>query len=159
MAKVVIVADEKYIYGRYDWMRVGLTGAALGVILFAVAWMIGSFVIDPLVCRSGTLTACGRSEVIAANVAGVIVAVIGASVLIRLLIRRALGVALAALLVFWNITTLTAGLQWAEATAWLAVFYALTYLLFASIFRIKSLWVSLVVAAIVVLALRWVAFL
>lgn len=159
MAKVTITTQDQRIYATYDWVRIGIVGAALGVLAMAVAWLLGTYIIDPLVCRSGTLAACGQSDVMAGNIASVIIAAVGIGLLIRLHVRRALGVALATLVAYWNLSSLVGDLRWFEAAGWMALLYALAYLLFAHIFRIRSMLVAVVVSAIAVLVLRWVAFL
>ena len=142
-----------------NWIRVGLIGAGLGVIVLVLSWLLGTYIIDPLLCRGGTLASCGNSSVLAGNVAAVMGAVLGAGILIRLRVHGAMWAALATLIAFWNIGQLVDGIRWAEAAAWMAVLYALAYLLFAHILRIRSIFTALIVAAIAVLVLRWVAFL
>lgn len=158
MAKVV-ETNNRYVYGAHNWVRVGLIGAALGVVILVLSWLLGTYVIDPLLCRSGTLAACGRSDVLAGNVAAVVGAVIGTGLLIRLRTYRSLWVTLATLIAFWGISELVGGLRWAESAAWMAVLYGLAYLLFAHILRIRSIFIALVLTALAVLVLRWVAFL
>ena len=159
MAKVVIETSNPHVYSAHNWVQIGLVGAALGVITLVLAWVIGAFIIDPLLCRTGTLAACGQSEVLAGNIAAVMSAVIGFGILIRLRARRALWVAVAVLATFWGVTTLIADLKWAEMAAWMAGLYAGGYLLFASILRVRSVFVAAIITIIAVLVLRWVAFL
>lgn len=159
MAKVVIETNNPQVYGKYSWWQVGLVGAALGVVTLALSWIISVFIVDPLLCRTGTLAACGQSEVLAGNIGAVVSAIIGAGILIRLRVRRSLWVVIAVLATFWGITTLIADLRWAEMAAWMAGLYAVGYLLFANILRIRSAFVAAIIAIIAVLVLRWVAFL
>ncbi len=159
MAKATVTTQDRRIYRTYDWLRIGLLGAALGVVGLAIAWLLGSYIIDPLVCRSGALTACGQSDVMAGNIAAIIVAAVGIGLLIRLRAHRAFGVALATLVAYWNTSVLLRDLGWFEAAGWMAVLYALAYLLFAHIFRIRSMFVSIIITIVMALALRWVAFL
>ncbi len=159
MAKVVLETSDRRLHGTYNWINIGLTGAALGVIALVLGWLLGTYVIDPLVCRSGALAACGQSAVTAGNVAAVIVAIIGAAMLIRLHVHWAVGVALAALASLWGAAALTDGLRWFEIAGWMAILYALAYLLFTNIFRIRSVIVAIIVAVLAVLVFRWVAFL
>ena len=158
MAKVV-QKDDRHLYRMNNWIRVTLTGAGLGVIILALTWVLGQYVIDPLVCRGGALESCNNSNILAGNVAAVIGAIAGASVLIRLRVYRGIFVAIATLISFWGIGALTEGLRWAEVAAWMAALYGFGYLLFAHILRIRRSFVAFIVAAIAVLVLRWVAFL
>ena len=86
-------------------------------------------------------------------------AMIGCVLLIRLRVHRPLAIAIAALVALWGLASLTDGLRMAEVYAWTAALYALAYLLFSHIFRIRLLIVAIIVAAAVVLLFRWVAFL
>ncbi|GEM_PF-6646044 len=159
MARAVVDTSDRRIRGTLNWVHVVLLGAALGVVWLVLSWLLSAYVIDVLVCRSGTLAACGRSEEVAGNIAAVIVAVIGVGALIRLYVQRAFGVAVAVLASFWGLSALIDGLRWFESVAWLASLYALAYLLFANIFRIRSLFAAIILAALAVLLVRWVAFL
>ena len=159
MAEVVVESSDRRIYGAYDWLWVGIAGAALGIVMMALSWLLGTYVIDPLLCRGDAIESCAQSGVIAGNVAAVIVAIVGAGVLIRLRVRRALIVVLATLISFWNLTTLLDGLGGFEVVAWMAGLHAFAYLVFASLLRIRSFFVALIFVILMVIALRWVAFL
>lgn len=158
MARAVANTNQ-HIYGTHDWVRVGLLGAALGIIALALSWLVGTYIIDPLLCRSGALTACRSSSTLAANIALVLATVAGAAAMIRLRTYRFVGVSFAVLVAFWGMASLLAGLSWFEMAAWSAGIGALGYLLFMEIFRIRSLFIAVVAAAAAILLIRWVAFL
>ena len=59
MAKVVIQpAGDRYVSGAYNWLKIALIGAGLGALTWLIAWALGNFVVDPLLCRDSTLQAC-----------------------------------------------------------------------------------------------------
>jgi hypothetical protein len=161
MAKVVHKNHtDKQFFNSYNWWFIALSGAALGVITLVLAWLIGSFVLDPLLCRvPEQLDACGKSGDVAGNIASVIAAVGGIFILIRLRVLRTLLIAFAVIVSFWGIHALIANLPWGEAAAWMAGVYALGYVLFAWLFRIRSIIIACIAAIIAVLIIRLVAFL
>lgn len=159
MAKAVVETTDRRIYGTFGWAQVGLIGGVLGATGYGLALLIGKYVIDPLVCRGDSLAACAQSEVLAVNIAAVVVAIVGATLLIRMHIHRAVGVALAALIAFWNLRLLAEGLPWFESLAWFVIVYALGYLLFTNLFRVRRIYLAVIMVALAILLVRWVAFL
>ena len=160
MAKVIIQpAGDRYVGGGYNWLKIGAIGVMAGALTWIVAWALGSFVIDPLLCRDSTLQACGQSGAIAGNLAAIVTAVLGATILIRLHIRHALWIVAAVVLTFWSLNALTGPLFWIEAIAWTAGLYGLGYVLFTWIMRLRSTTIAVVLAISVALVFRWIAFL
>lgn len=160
MAKVVIQpTGDRYVSGAYNWLTIAAIGAGLGVLTWIVAWLLGSFVVDPLLCRDSALQACGNSGTVAGNLAIIATAILGAVTLIRLHIRHSLWVVLAVVLSFWGLHSLTESLSWIEALAWTAGLFALGYVLFTWVIRLRSTTVAVVLVIALALAFRWVAFL
>ena len=159
MAKATVTTNDRRAYGVHTWLRIAFIGAALGVISLPLTWLLGTYVIDPLVCRGNALEMCGRSGEVAGNVAIVIVSVVSVALLIRQYVYRSVGIAIAVAGSFWGITALLEGLGWFETAAWAAGLYVFAYLLFANILRIRSLFVAVAIALVAVLLIRWVAFL
>lgn len=159
MAQVIIETNEQHIFSPYNWARIALIGAVLGVATLGLSWLLATYVIDPLLCRSATLAACARSDVMAANIASVITATAGSWLLIRLLVHRALLVAVATVITFWNFTQIMTSLSWFEIAGSMAILYAFAYLVFTNLFRIRSIFVSSIATIIAILLMRWIAFL
>ena len=160
MAKVVIQPKgDRYVGGTYNWLVIAAIGAGLGILTWIIAWVLGSFVIDPLLCRDSALQACGKSEAVAGNLAIIVMAIIGAIALIRLHVRHALWVVLSIVVSFWGLQALTGALSWIEGLAWTTGLFALGYVLFTWILRLRSTVLAVVLALAAALALRWVAFL
>lgn len=159
MAKAVVETTDRRIYGTFGWAQVGLIGGILGAVWYGLSLLIGNYIVDPLICRGDALEACAQSGALAVNIAGVVVAIIGATLLIRMHIHRAMGVALAGLIAFWNLQILTEGLPWFESLAWFILINALGYLLFTNLFRIRRIYIAVIMVAIAILLVRWVAFL
>lgn len=160
MAKVIIQPKgDRYVSGAYNWLVIAAIGAGLGILTWIVAWVLGSFVIDPLLCRDSALQACGKSGAVAGNLAIIVTAIVGAIALIRLHVRHALWVVLAVVLSFWGLQALTSALSWIEGLAWTTGLFVLGYLLFTWILRLRSTMLAVVLAIVAALVLRWIAFL
>lgn len=160
MAKVIIQSkNDRYIKGTYNWLVIAIIGTTVGVVVWGSAWLLGQFVVDPLLCRASALQACGQSAVVAGNIGAIIGAIVGAIILIRSHVRHSLWIVFAATLAFWGISALTGVLFWVEALGWSIGLYALGYIFFTWVLRLRSLVVGAVVAIAVALLFRWIAFL
>lgn len=156
MAKVIV--DETYpqtINMSYSWWRIALIGGAIGVLYWALAFLVAHFVIDPLFCRSSVnAAACSNSVGLSGNIATILVATIGLTVLVKLRVMRPLIIAAAAAIVLWGLAGWTNGLAWGEVAAWSVLLYGLSYLLFSWISRYGRSIPVLIAVAIVVLVAR-----
>lgn len=160
MAKVVIQPKgDRYVSGAHNWFVVAIIGIGLGVLTWIVAWALGAFVMDPLLCRDSALQACGKSGAVAGNLALIVTAIVGAIALIRLHIRHALWAVLAVVLSFWGLQSLTSVLPWIEGLVWTSVLFALGYVLFTWILRLRSTTMAVAISIALALIFRWVAFL
>lgn len=159
MAQAVFETNDRRIFGTFKWTQVAVIGIVLGSLSYGLALLLGAYVVGPLLCSDQSLPSCSEPDRMASNIASVLMAIVGAGVLIRLQVHRAVGVALAVLISFWNLWELTGNLPWYEAAAWFAVLYAFGYLLFSNIFRIRLLHFAIIVAVAAILLVRWVAFL
>ena len=155
----VIQTDNRYFRGANGRVRVIGIGLFVGILSLGLAWILGRFVVDPLLCRSWALDSCVDSSVIAFNIASVLGAVFGASVLIRIRVYRAVLITLSTLVSFWGLIDLTDGLHWLEVCAWVASLTGVSYLLFFHISRVRSIFVAVIMAIAVILVIRWFAFL
>lgn len=154
MAKVTVeTTDNRYVSGTYNWFQVVFLGLALGVVVWALTWLVGQLVVEPLLCRESAALACGRTTEVSGSLAAVIGAIIGLGVLIRLNVSRPLLVVVASLTVLWGLALWTSGMYWAEAVAWSAGLYAASYTLFLWLVRFRQIFVVLLaLIAIVVVA-------
>ena len=160
MAKVVIQpTGDRYVSGAYNWLKIAAIGAGLGLLTWVFAWLLGNFVIDPLLCRDSALQACGKSGTVAGNLAIIVTAILGAVTLIRLHVRHSLWVVLAVVLSFWGLSSLTESIGWVEALAWTAGLFAVAYVLFTWVIRLRSTIVAVILVILLALMFRWIAFL
>lgn len=155
MATVTVeTTDNRYVSGTYNWVQIVLLGMALGVVVWALTWLFGQFIIEPLLCRESATQACGRTTEVAGNLAAVAGAMIGLGALIRLRVLRPLLAVVASLVVLWGLALWTAGMHWAEAAAWSAGLYALSYTLFVWLARFRRIGLVLITLIVIVLIAR-----
>ena len=105
------------------------------------------------------MQACGSSDTVAGNLAIIVTAIVGAVILIRSHIRHALWVIVAIMLSFWGLQSLTGSLLWIEALLWTTGMFALAYVLFTWVTRLRSTIIAVVAVIAIALVFRWIAFL
>lgn len=139
-------------------VRIALLGIGLGIITWTLSSLLGRFVVAPLMCAgeaSGVV--CGSAEVLAGNIALILVAIAGVLGLVRLGVYRPMLVAIAVGVSLWSLSGLLSGLAWYEALAWTALIYMVGYVAFSWLVRPRNFVLVLVLLLIVIFAARAVA--
>ena len=155
MAKVVQVEERVIVQPWWGKLKIVWTGLGLGVLWWLLASLLKQYVVEPLACRDlATASACVDSFGVAGSVAAIIVAIIGALVLVRALQPRPIVIALASAVVLWTLGSYLSGLSWWETLLWAVFFYGVTYVLFSLVARIRNTVPALVVAVVIVIAIR-----
>jgi len=156
MAKVIVDETQPQVVSMsYSWWRMALIGAALGIIYWALAFIVSHFIVDPLCCRSSVnALACLNSVGLSGNIASILVATIGLGVLVRLRALQPLIVVVAVAIVSWGLASWTEGLAWGEIAFWSALLYSLSYVLFSWISRYSRTVPVLISVALVVIVAR-----
>ncbi len=155
MAKVVTKTETVIAPAWWSWLQVPLLGVGLGVIWWVLAELLRRYVVYSAVCLpvpAGTVCVDGFS--IAGNIALVLVVVLSVFALVRLLVARPLIIALASGVVLWGLSGMLAGLPWYETLGWSALIFMLTYSLFTAVARVRSLAATIIIAAVIAIAIR-----
>lgn len=132
--------------------QVALLGLSLGVIFWLLTLLIRQVVFIPLFCGDPSNSMCVGATGSAGVVALIITTIAGLLGLVRLGIYRPLLVALAVAVSLWGIAGWTANMYWFEAVAWTIVLFALSYVMFTWLVRLRS-FVAAVIAVVVVTVL------
>ena len=160
MANVLIeTQDARYLAGTYNWWYIALIGVGVGIGVWVFGWLLGSYIIDPLLCRGSDIASCAKAPVVASNIAAIIATLLGIAALIRLHIRRPIVIGVAVLVAFWGFQALLGDTGWAAYAGWLAFLYGLGYVVLARITRFRNVLIMSVSAVVFVLLVRWIAFL
>lgn len=156
MAKVVakevrVIAQPEW----HAWLKMIGYGAAVGFLVYLVGIILGRYVVEPFMCRNVVdLATCVDPSLLAGRISAVLVAVGAIFGLVKLMVARPLVIAVASVVVLWDMSAWTAGLFWLEALAWSMTLYVLAYVLFAWIARHAHIVVSLVTAVVIAVAIR-----
>ncbi len=157
MAK--IVQDDQQVIVEPWWAKIKIVyiGLGLGLLWWILTTVLKHYVVEPIACRDlSTAAACVNSFGVTGSIVTVIIAILGAVILVRLLQPRPIVIALATAIVLWDLGLLITGLVWWETLLWALFFYVVCYVLFSMVARINSLVWSLIIAVVVVLAIRLV---
>jgi hypothetical protein len=142
-----------------DLLRVGILGLAVGLLIPALSWVLQKFLIAPVFCREGaTLAVCGGGDLTTYYVATVVMSVVAIALMANWQIFRPLLVAVATAAALWGLqrymgsTVAHSGVEYYLSSG---VTFALTFLLFYWVMRLKSFAFSVVLAVIAVALIRW----
>ncbi len=155
MAKVI--QSQQQIVVEPWWVRIKIIyiGLGAGLTWWVLASLLKRYVVEPLACRDlSTATACVDSFGVAGSIAAILVAILGALLLVRAIQPRPIVIALATAVLLWDLGAFITGLSWWETLLWALFFYVITYVLFSLVARVQSTLASLVWAAVVVVAIR-----
>lgn len=137
-------------------VQIFVLGAVLGLIAWAVSAAVANYVISPLFCKAdgGNFSVCAQGGLLASNIASLLVGALAVVALLRLGVFRPLLISLAVVISLWGIGPWTGALPWYEALAWTALLYAVAYLVFSWLARIRVFWIALLATVIVIVAAR-----
>lgn len=142
-----------------DLLRVGLLGLGVGAIIPALTWLLQKFLVAPIFCReASSLAVCSNGDVTTYYVATVIMGVVAVALMANWQIFRPLLIAVAAAAALWGLqryagdTIARAGIEYYLTSA---ILYALAYLLFYWLLRLKSFALSVALTVVAVVLIRW----
>lgn len=137
-------------------IQVALLGAALGVAAWLLAALIRQVIFEPLFCGDAANGMCVSAASNSGLVALTIVSVAGLMGLVRLGAYRPLLVVIAAAITLWGLASWTHNLSWLEAILWSAILFALSYVVFLWLARIRPFAIAVIAIVLVVVLARWI---
>src|SRR6266550_780442 len=160
-APVVIDTESRAVIEPtgVEVLRVGLLGALVGLFVPLLSWLIGKFFIQPVFCHSGdSLGLCSSGNLTPYYVATVIVTVVAVALLANWQVFRPLLIAVAAAAALWGLRKYlndVANSNWVEYYGSSVLLYAVMYLLFYWLLRLRSFAVSVILTVVAVILVRW----
>lgn len=137
-------------------MQIFILGAVLGLIAWIISAVVANYVISPLFCKAdgGNFSVCAQGGLLASNIASLIAGGLAVVALLRLGVFRPLLISLAAVISLWGIGPWMGALPWYESLVWTMLLYAVAYLAFSWLSRIRVFWMALLASIIVIVAVR-----
>lgn len=157
MARVIQTEQQQQVIVEPWWVKIKIVyiGLGIGLAWWVVASLLKSYVVEPIACQNLNMaSSCVDSFGVAGSIAAILVAVLGAYVLVRALQPRPIVIAAATAVLLWDLGVFMSGLSWWETLLWALFFYTLTYTLFSLVARVRTVVASLVLAAVVVIVIR-----
>lgn len=142
---------------RRDITDTLLCGAGVGVFVASLYLLLNHFVFSAVLCRAQSGANCTDAPQYAMIVAAVIGAIAGLVALARARVYRPLFIVLFATIALWAANLPIDSYAWYGVLCILLALYALAYLLFAWLARIRSFLLAGVIGIVVLIIVRLVA--
>ena len=142
-------------YGR-EVATVLVIGAIVGLLTAITYYLLERFVFSAVLCREGADSSCADAPNYAMIVATVVGTIVGLVALVQARVYRPLLVVVGTAAALWGVSGLVADLAWYFALAIAVALYAVTYLLFSWMARIRSFIAALIVTALLIVAARFI---
>ena len=142
-------------YSR-DFVTTLVAGALIGVVVAAAYYLLNTFVFSAVLCRNTVNAAadCTSAPVYSMTIALVISVFVGLLALVQARIYRPLLIVLATAVAFWGMQSLLGHMAWYWGLLLTAGLFAVAYLAFAWLARIRSFGIAVIVSVIVVVLVR-----
>lgn len=140
-------------------LRIVLIGVGVGAAVAVLYALLDSFVFSAVLCRPQYAGECAQAPDYAMIVAMVIGAIGGLVALARARVYRPLLIVITATITLWLGSGLVAGFAWYWTMLILAILYAIAYVLFAWIARIRSFVLAVIASVVAAVLVRWIAML
>lgn len=144
---------------RGEMLRVMILGALIGLLIPFIGFLLEKFFIGPVFCSAGSGTGmCTNAANIGYYAASVVFGGLTVVVLANWQVFRPLVIAAAAIAALWGFRRYVQDLVGGNGLEYYllsTVLYAAAYLLFYWLMRIRQFAVSLVLAVVIVVLVRW----
>lgn len=141
-------------YRQLWW--IGLIGAGVGLAAWLLGMMLDAALFRFIFCREAGVAGCAASGAYG-NAAGLLIATgLGVWALVRIQIFRPLIIGLAAALTLWGVYGALEGQAWYVTMLVGVALFALAYMLFGWIMRLRSLLWAVVITILLLVVVRFV---
>ncbi|HEU5187651.1 MAG TPA: hypothetical protein VFT87_04050 [Candidatus Saccharimonadales bacterium] len=144
---------------RVEALRVVLLGVAVGIIVPLLSAALSKWVIDPIFCQDpNSFTVCANGGMIAYYISTSLITIAAIALLVNWGIYRPLIIAVGALVALWGLKKFIdpiAGANFVEYIALSAALFGVNYLLFFWFMQVRHFGVSIALAVVAAVAIRW----
>ncbi|HSW80116.1 MAG TPA: hypothetical protein VLG47_05055 [Candidatus Saccharimonadales bacterium] len=133
-----------------------ITGVIVGLLSWGLALLLDTYVFKTLFCHSMMTTQCQDAPQYAAMTASLLAAAAGIFALVKLQVFRPLLVGLASVIGLWGLMNVMTTLSWQISALLFVGLFAVSYLLFAWVARLRSFGLSVIIMVVLVVAVRFV---
>lgn len=141
-------------YTRAEMLQTLAIGAVVGLFVWGLTWILHTYAFIPLMCKSGMVDKCSDSYAYSLIAAQVIAAVIGLVALAQRRVFRPLLIVLVATATLWGMLATINSWTWYGELIGCIILYALAYLVFMLLGRIRNLLLSAVAMAVLLVITR-----
>ncbi len=138
-----------------DVLRAFFVGALVGVVSMGMFYALNHFIFSAALCRTG-VEGCTNAPVYSGIIATVVGVIVGIVALAKAGIYRPLPAAIAAGVAMWGVYGLMGNAIWYWGLLIGTILFALAYMLFAWLSRIRSFIISIIVLIAIVIVIRLV---
>ena len=139
---------------RNDVISVLVLGGLVGLVCWVLGMLSHRYIFDSYLCQGEVVSQCGYAKDYAAVVAVLIGSIVALSGLIRLRIYRPLLVVLASMLSLWGMLQMVWGLMWYQGVVIAVLMYALAFVTFSWLSRLRPFWIALATIIVLIIAVR-----
>ena len=131
-------------------------GAVAGIATWGLTYLLDAYIYKAILCNGDAAVQCASSYQYATTTATILGAAVGLFGLVRLQVFRPLLIVIAAYVALWGLLVSLLPLSWYVAAAIAAVLYGLAFGVFAWLTRIRKFYIAIIIAILVVVAVRFV---
>lgn len=138
-------------------LRVLVLGAFVGLITWGLYFVLETYVLRAIMCQDGQTVGCAASNY-AEVIAVILASGIGLLGLVKSGIFRPLLVVLATVISLWGVFGVMSILPWYLVGLYITLLYAISYLLFAWLARVRSFVAVVILSIAVVAVVRYILY-
>lgn len=133
-----------------------IVGAVAGIVTWGLTLVLDTYIYKAVLCNKDAVVQCASSQQYATITATIIGAAAGLFGLVRLHVFRPLLIVIAAFISLWGLLSLLTSLPWYGSMLIAGGMYGLAFGVFAWLVRIRKFFIALILAILVVIAVRLV---
>lgn len=131
-----------------------LSGAAVGLVVWGLTMLLSKYVLSALLCHDSAMV-CGAAGQYGEATATILAAGAGLFGLVRTQVFRPLLVVIGTLISLWGIVALASGLPWYGTMIACILLYAVAYVAYAWLARLRSFGLVLVLFVVLIVVVRY----